>query len=76
MYTRDIVKTRFRAPEGALEAPNHALAPQNEVLRDSKCFNRFPMVKNLGNKQKFAQIGQYISTQDIAKIIFGHPGGH
>ena len=23
-------------------------------------FNRFPMAKNLGNKKKFAQIGQYI----------------
>ena len=29
--TQDIAKTRFRAPEGALEAPNNALAPPNEV---------------------------------------------
>ena len=38
IYTRDIAKTSFGAPEGALEAPNHALAPPNEVLQDSEWF--------------------------------------
>ena len=32
------------------------------------------MAKNIGNKKKFAQIGQYI--REISKItIFGYPGG-
>ena len=38
MYARDIAKTRFRAPEGALGAPNHTLAPLNEALQDSEWF--------------------------------------
>ena len=31
-------ENQFRAAEGALEAPNHALAPPNEVLQDSEWF--------------------------------------
>ena len=38
IYTRDIAKTSFGAPGEALEAPNHALTPPNEVLQDSEWF--------------------------------------
>ena len=39
------------------------IMPQHPQMRSYKIlggFNRFPMAKNLGNKKKFAQIGQYI----------------
>ena len=48
--------------------------PQMRTYNILSGFNRFPMAKNLGNKKKFAQIGQQ-TTEILENKVSGSSGG-